>query len=113
MKKHIALLGIGSILLSGLLTGCNQKPTPITEGTISGLRWVAPSSGDGEYTLSGVGKAIVSKQFRGDVDMYGVLYPTCLEVRFVGDSGSHVQIIPMSQIIWLEFGDGGVAIDKK
>ncbi len=111
MKKYIALLGIGSILLSGFLTGCNQKPTPITEGTISGLRWVAPAGGDGEYTLCGVGKAIVSKQFRGDVDMYGVLYPTCLEVRFVRDS--HVQIIPMSQITWLEFGDGGVAIDKK
>ncbi len=108
MKRHIALLGIGSILLSGFLTGCNQKPTPITEGTISELRWDAP---DGGYTLRRVDKAIVGKKFRGDVDMYGVLYPTCLEVRFVGDS--HVQVIPMSQITWLEFGDGGVAIDKK
>ena len=108
MKKHIALLGIGSILLSGFLTGCNQKPAPITEGTISELRWDAP---DGGYTLRRVDKAIVGKKFRGDVDMYGVLYPTCLEVRFVGDS--HVQVIPMSQITWLEFGDGGVAIDKK
>src|SRR4051812_23257435 len=108
MKKHIALLGIGGILLSGFLTGCNQKPASIAEGTISGLRWDAP---DGGYTLRRVDKAIAGKKFRADVDMHGVLYPTCLEVRFAG--GSHIRIIPMSQITWLEFGDGGVAIDKK
>jgi len=45
--------------------------------------------------------------------MYGVLYPTFLEVRFGQDRDSHVQIIPMSQIVWLEFGNGGRAIDKK
>jgi len=110
MKKHITLLGVCAVLLSGFLTGCGHKPTPIQEGVISELRWNAP---DGGYTLRRVDKAIVGKTFRGNVEMYGVLYPTCLEVRYVGDSGSHVQIIPMSQIIWLEFGDGGVAIDNK
>ena len=113
MKKHITLLGVCAVLLSGFLTGCGHKPEPIKEGVISELRWNAPDGGDNGYRLMRVDKARTGKQFRGNVDMYGVLYPTCLEVRFVGDSGSHVQIIPMSQIIWLEFGGGGVAIDNK
>ena len=45
-------------------------------------------------------------------DLYGVLYPSHLEVRFVGSRDSHVRIIPLSQIVRLEFGDGGVAKAK-
>jgi len=110
MAKQLTPLGLCMILLSGFVTGCDRGPSPIKEGVISELRW---NASDGDYVLRRVDRATLGKKFRGDVDMYGVLYPTCLEVRFVRDSGSHVQIIPMNQITWLEFGDGGVAIDNK
>ena len=100
------------MLLSGFLAGCGQKQAAIKEGVISELRWTAPDVGD-SYTLRRVDKADAGIRFRAGVEMYGVLYPTCLEVRFGQDRDSHVQIIPMSQIIWLEFGNGGRAIDKK
>jgi hypothetical protein len=47
------------------------------------------------------------------VDMYGLLYPSHLEVRFVGSRDSHSQIIPFRQIAWLEFGDGGITVSKQ
>ena len=94
MTNPIRLLAVCAILLSGL-TGCSHKPSPIQQGVISELRWNAPG---GDYTLRRVDRAIVGKQYRGNVNMYGVLYPTCLEVRFFGDSGAHVQIIPLNQI---------------
>jgi hypothetical protein len=113
LKKHIALLSIGCLALIGLLTGCDQKPAPFKEGRISELRWTAPDGGDSTYTLRRVDKADGGSRFRAGVETYGVLHPTFLEVRFGQDRDSHVQIIPMSQIVWLEFGDGGRAIDKK
>jgi hypothetical protein len=113
MKKHITLLGVCAVLLSGFVTGCGHKPSPIKEGVISEVRWIAPDAGDTTYMLRRVDKADAGTHFRGGVEMYGVLYPNCLEVRYGQDRDSHVQIIPMSQITWLEFGDGGRAIDKK
>lgn len=113
MKKHITLSGICCVLLPFFFLGCGQKQSVIKEGTISELRWTAPEVGDSTYTLRRVDKADGGSRYRGGVEMYGILYPTCLEVRFGQDRDAHVQIIPMSQIGWLEFGDGGRAIDKK
>ncbi|MBT5707542.1 hypothetical protein N8766_02660 [bacterium] len=57
----------------------------------------------------------INPQFGGNywMDMYGLLYPNHLEVRFVGSRDSCVQLIPLRQIVWLEFGDGGVPIKNQ
>ena len=110
MKKSITLLSICGVLLSLLMLGCDQKPLPIKEGVIWSVSWT-----ESPTIKSGLHRITTPLPGRGGsygVDMYGVLYPTCLEVRFVGSKDSHAQIIPMSQIVWLEFGDGGVSIAK-
>ena len=45
-------------------------------------------------------------------DMYGLLYPTYLEIRRPNSPNSTDLIIPFSQIVRLEFGSGGVKMDK-
>jgi len=111
--KKITLLGIWCVLLSSFATSCSQKPAAFTEGIISEVRWAVSDMGGTTYTLRRVDKADAGTQYKGGVEMYGVLYPGCLEVRFGKDRDSHVQIIPLSQITWLEFGEGGRAMDKK
>lgn len=109
MKRLTIFWGIA---LFGLLTGCGHKPAPLKEGVIWSVRWVESSippftGSSGLYRTDKINSQLGG---RYGVDMYGALYPTCLEVRFVGSSDSHVQIIPMSQVESLEFGDGGVSV---
>lgn len=100
MKNTLLLLGI--CLLLGLFTGCNQKTAPIEEGTIWSVVWSeSPNTQTGLFRA----KAIPANGPAGQygVDMYGKLYPDCLEIQQAGNS--HVQVIPMREIIALEFGD--------
>ena len=113
MKKLSTLFSICAFI-AVFLTGCDEKPAPLKEGVLWSVRWITSSTAD-SVTTSGLHRTEkMDLQLGGSYgqDMYGVLYPTCLEVRFVGSKESHAQIIPMSQIVWLEFGDGGVSIAK-
>ena len=109
MKKHIAVAAVMSGLLA--LTGCDQSPKPLKQGVVWSVRWIgsSPSSTvtEGLYRTDKMNPQLGGSYGQ---DMYGVLYPSHLEVRFVGSRDSHAQIIPMSQIVWLEFGDGGVSV---
>ena len=114
MKTFTTLFGVCCVSLGALLTGCGHKPAPLKEGVILSVRWVESSTPtstvtDGLYRTEKFNPQLAGSYGR---DMYGVLYPTCLEVRFVGSRDSHAQIIPLSQIVWLEFGDGGIVLDK-
>ena len=113
MKKHIALLGICCLSLLIILAGCDKKPAPLKEGIVTRVTWTPePNSTTGFYRGKMPDKPSLGQGGQYGMDIYGVLYPTCLEVRFVGSLDSHSQIIPLSQIIWLEFGDGGIVLDK-
>jgi hypothetical protein len=114
MKPLPTLGGFCCILLVGLLTGCGHKPAPLKEGVILSVRWVESSTPTSTVTDGLYRTDKINPQLGGSYgqDIYGVLYPTCLEVRFVGSKDSHAQIIPLSQIVWLEFGDGGIVLDK-
>jgi hypothetical protein len=113
MKKHIALLGICCLSFLVILAGCDKKPAPLKEGIVTRVTWTTePNSTTGFYRGKMPDKPSPGQGGQYGMDMYGVLYPTCLEVRFVGSQDSHSQIIPLSQIIWLEFGDGGIVLDK-
>jgi hypothetical protein len=113
MKKLIRLFSICAFM-AVFLIGCNEKPAPLKAGVLWSVRWIESSTAKSVST-SGLYRTDQMNPLLGGSygqDMYGVLYPTCLEVRFVGSKDSHAQIIPMSQIVWLEFGDGGVSIAK-
>jgi len=113
MKKLITLFSICAVVAVSS-TGCHKKPAPLKEGVLWSVRWIESSTANSVSTSGLYRTDKMNPQLGGNYgeDMYGVLYPTCLEVRFVGSRDSHAQIIPMSQIVWLEFGDGGVSIPK-
>ena len=104
MKKHIALFGICAVLLSGFVTGCGQKkPAPIKEGVIWKVVW--SETANAQTGLFRVKTMPTNSQPAGEygVDMRGALYPDFLEIQRSGSS--HSQIIPMRQILQLEFGE--------
>jgi hypothetical protein len=103
MKKHIALLGICCLSLVGFMTGCDQKPAPLKEGVIWKVVWSeTPNSQTGLFRVKTLQ---TNSQPAGEygVEMSGKLYPSFLEIQRTGSS--HSQIIPMSQILLLEFGE--------
>jgi len=96
-----------------LLTGCDQKPRPLKEGIITKVTWMPEAnSKTGFYREKMPEKPLPGQGGSYGVDMYGVLYPSHLEVRLIGSRDSHSQIIPINQIVWLEFGDGGITVSK-
>lgn len=107
-------MAICGILIISLFTGCDHKPKPIKEGVITRVRWTSePNNMTGLYREKPPAKPLYGQGGQYGVDMYGILYPTCLEVRLVGSKDSHAQIIPLNQIIWLEFGDDGIVLPKQ
>jgi len=103
MKKYITLIGICGVFLSAFLAGCSQKPQPTQEGVIWSVVW-SPDT-NSELGLFRVKTLPTNSQPAGEygVDMSGKLYPTFLEIQRAGSS--HSQIIPLSQIRLLEFGE--------
>ncbi len=110
MKRYLSL----AVLVFGFLpfSGCDQSSKPLKEGVVWSVRWVESSTPASTVTDGLYRTDKMNPQLGGSYgqDMYGLLYPSHLEVRFVGSRDSHAQIIPMGQIVWLEFGDGGVSV---
>lgn len=108
-----ARFGICCLSLLILSVGCDKKPAPLKEGVITRVTWsTEPNSTTGYYRGKMPDKPLPGQGGLYGVDMYGVLYPTCLEVQFIGGQNPHSQIIPLNQIIWLEFGDDGIVLNK-
>ncbi len=112
MRKHITLVSFICGLLALDMMGCDRGPRPLKEGVVWSVRWIESSTANSTSTagLYRMDKPNPTVGGTYGQDMYGVLYPSHLEIRFVGSRDSHSQIIPMSQIVWLEFGDGGVSL---
>src|SRR5262245_23588985 len=113
MKHSMTIFIIGCALVLPLFNACNQKPAALKEGVITKVVWPTEvNNKTGLYREKMPQQPRPGENGTFSVDMYGVLYPSHLEVRFVGSRDSHSQIIPFSQIVWLEFGDGGVTVSK-
>ena len=101
MKKYITLISCLAVL--GFLAGCDQKPAPLKEGVIWKVVWAeTPNSQTGLWRVKELPK---NSTFGGEygVEMTGKLYPSFLEIQRAGSS--HTGIIPLSQILQLEFGE--------
>jgi hypothetical protein len=113
MKPFATFFTICCISLLVFLTACDQKSAPLKEGVITQVVWATDANTKtGLYREKMPDKPRPGQGGSYSVDMYGVLYPSHLEVRFIGSRESHSQIIPFSQIVWLEFGDGGITVSK-
>jgi hypothetical protein len=100
MKKYVTI--IGCLALGAFLTGCGQQPVaPVKEGVIWDVIWSdAPNVKTGLFRMK---QAPTNSFGEYGVEMTGKLYPTFLEVQRAGNP--HVQIIPLNQILALDFGE--------
>ena len=113
MKQSTTIFTFCCVSILVLSTGCDEKQTPLKEGIITRVTWTPEAnSKTGLFREKLPDKPQTVQGESYGVDMYGVLYPSHLEVRLVGSRDSHSQIIPFSQIVWLEFGDGGITVEK-
>lgn len=103
MKTYIALLGISCLSLVALLTGCDEKAAPLKQGVIWSVIWSPePNSQTGLFRVKTL-PANSRPAGEYGVEMSGKLYSSFLEIQRAGSS--HSQIIPMRQILSLEFGE--------
>jgi len=112
MKTFAILLGICWVSLAAILAGCDRKPAPLKEGVIWKVEWETAGTWTGLFREPRPPN--INSNYIGQfgVDMYGALYPGFLELWQVGKQNSLSQIIPLSQVRRLEFGDGGVSPTK-
>lgn len=106
MKSVPTVFGVCCGTVLSLLTACDQRPAPLKSGVITKVIWTTGGDGGktGLYREKMPEKPPPGQGGSYDVDMVGLLYPSHLEVRFVGSQDGHSQIIPFGQIVWLEFG---------
>lgn len=98
------------ILLAWAVISQQTRIKPIKEGILWKVIW---SDGQGQTGLFREKMPTHPQQGEGGAyqqDMYGILHPDYLEIHFQGRADDHTQIIPFRQIIWLEFGSGGINI---
>ena len=100
------------VLVLGLFTACDQKPNAFKEGVINRVVW-APEPNSTSRLIRR--KAPDNPEHREGgsygVDMYGILYSNHLEVQYVGSPHPRSEIIPLTKIVFLEFGDGGISMN--
>ena len=108
----VVAISIGLLALFALSGYQIGKTKPLKEGIVLKVIWSEGNDQTGLYRENMPEKPLHGQGGEYGVDMYGVLYPTCLEIRFPNRSDSHAQVIPFSRITWLEFGSGGVTIEK-
>ena len=101
MKKHIALLGICCLSLVGFMTGCGHKPAPLKEGVVWKVVW--SEEPNTQRALFRVTPAPTNSFGEYGVDMHGKLYSDFVEIQRAGSS--HSQIIPLREVLELEFGE--------
>ncbi|HEY3298574.1 MAG TPA: hypothetical protein VGK34_07965 [Armatimonadota bacterium] len=107
-RYAIIVLFIGLLALAALY-GCQQgKAQPIKEGIVWSVTWTVTlpevKSQNGLFRDKMPDHPGLGQSGEYDVNMYGRLYPTFLEIHRRDRSDSFTQIIPFSQITSLEFG---------
>jgi len=113
MKHVTTIFTICCVSLLLLLTACDQKPAPLKTGVITKVVWTSDGKGwTGLYRGNMPEKPQPGQGGEYGVDIHGILYPSHLEVQFLGSSAARSQIIPFTQIVFLEFGDGSVPVGK-
>lgn len=133
MKTAIIQVKVALIALTLLFSGCDQKPSmtkeaPVKEGVIYKVVWSEKGPfhnglfRDKQDTHQNVQTFDMGLTGEYGIDMYGALYPGFVEVRLIGgkdtyslNGSKHASslIIPVSQIVSLEFGTGGIAFQKQ
>jgi hypothetical protein len=114
INNRYMLIAICIGLLVFFILSSNQmsKTKPIKEGTIWRVVWGEKEENCGLYREKMPNNPIIGKGGEYAVDMHGILYPTCLEIRYSDNRNPNSEIIPLSKIISLEFCSDSIPMDK-
>ncbi len=102
--KSVSVLFVMTCAVALLsLSGCGGQPGPLKKGVVTKVRYAETEGAGASGYFRGEMPENPAARLGGSyqVDMYGLLFPSHLELRFVGTK--RVQIIPFHQIVSLEF----------
>lgn len=98
-RRYVLFAVFIGLLVLFTLTGYQQgKARPIKEGVVWKVVWSERNGQTGLFREKMPKQPQPGQGGEYGVDMYGILYPTCLEIRRRNRSNSQDQIIPFSQI---------------
>jgi hypothetical protein len=111
MKTHIAILGftIVAALIGG--GGCSRSDT-VVEGIVYSVEYQKVDGS--KISLSRATRIRSNPNFPGKpTELYGRLTPDFLILRRPTVKDSTAEVIPVSRLISLQFGDGGIRYDAE
>jgi len=97
-------------LIGGIAGGASARTGQvfIREGTVWSVEWQDGRNGTRGLTRARVPEAVPGDTGSWNVDMAGRLFTTHLELERRAQKDLGVQVIPMSRIVSIQFGDGGI-----
>ena len=111
-KKYILTLLMASVTLT---LGCrrqNDTETPIYEGVIRTLQWTDQSGNSHGMSRSSVPGSVPGGSGSFNMDLYGRLFITHLEIVNNQQKDLGPLIIPFERIDSIQFGEGGRIFGK-
>jgi len=109
-SSSVVLGVVGALALASALAWWFRPNQPLREGPVLTVKWTEGSN-HGQFLTRGPNSITVPGGNGGgnmNVNMIGRLYPSYLEITFPDQKPPIVQVIPMGQLVSVEFGDGGV-----
>ena len=113
IRSSGVLLGIAVVLIIGFALGWTSHrsgggPALLYEGIVWTIEWADGEGKSHGLTRSSIPESVPGGNGSWNMDMYGKLYESHLEIAFPKRKELGPKIIPMSRIVDMRFGDGGI-----
>ncbi|MGA3265829.1 MAG: hypothetical protein ABSE16_03295 [Verrucomicrobiota bacterium] len=107
MKTRLALFGLVSAVALTGIAGCSRSDT-VAEGVICDAEYQNPGGGTEGFTRLNNAKAVPGGNGSWNIDAYGRLTPEFLVITRPQRPDLGQQVIPVSRLVSVQFGDGGI-----
>ena len=111
MKTVFWFFGLPALLLMFLLVGCHQPSTEsevVSEGVIYSVTYTQADGHGAGFTRLNNSRAVPGGNGAWNVDAYGRLTHDFLFITRPQHADLGPQVIPVSRLVELQFGDGGI-----
>jgi len=113
MRQRLTVPGLVSAIALMSLVGCRRSDT-LAEGVIYSVEYLLPNGGTEGFTRLNNSRAIPGGSGSWNVDAYGRLTHDFLIITRPQQAESGSEFIPVSRLVSVRFGDGGIPqVDKQ